>query len=61
MNILMEKKKSEGIKGQARVGKGLLTNHFEKIVLEKACELETRVSKPLERNSVSRLKQYLPS
>jgi hypothetical protein len=29
--------------------KGLLTIHFEKIVLEKACELETRVSKPLER------------
>jgi hypothetical protein len=49
MNILMEKKKSEGQKGRWRIGEGLLTNHFEKIVLEKACELETRVSKPLER------------
>ena len=27
----------------------LLTIHFDKIVLEEACELETRVSKPLER------------
>jgi hypothetical protein len=32
-----------------RLERGLLTIHFEKIVLEKACELETRVSKPLER------------
>jgi hypothetical protein len=45
----MEKKKSKGIKEKQGLESGLLTIHFEKIVLEKACELETRVSKPLER------------
>jgi hypothetical protein len=49
MNILMEKKKSEGIKGQARVGKLIIDYSFLRNCLEKACELETRVSKPLER------------
>ena len=49
MNILMEKKKSERIKGQVRVGKSIIDYSFGKIVLERACELVTRVSKPLER------------
>ena len=45
----MEEKKSERQKGRWKIGEALLTIHFEKIVLEKACELETRVSRPLER------------
>jgi hypothetical protein len=36
MNILMEKKKSEGIKGQARVGKRIIDYSFEKLNLEKS-------------------------
>jgi hypothetical protein len=41
-----EKGKVKGQKGGWRIGEGLLNNHFEKIVLGEACELETRVSKP---------------
>jgi hypothetical protein len=36
MNILMEKKKSKGIKGQVRVGKGIIDYSFEKLNLEKS-------------------------
>jgi hypothetical protein len=31
MNILMEKKKSKGIKGQARVGKLIIDYSFQKL------------------------------
>jgi hypothetical protein len=44
------KKKVKGQKGGWRIGEALLNNHFfEKIVLGEACELKTRVSKPLVR------------
>jgi len=36
MNILMEKKKSEGINERLRVEKALLTIHFRKLGLEKS-------------------------
>ena len=61
MNFIMEKKKSERIKEEIRVGKLILDYSFLEIDLERACELVMRVSKPLMRNSVSGLKQYLPS
>jgi hypothetical protein len=44
-----EKGKVKGQKGGWRIGEALLNNHFDKIVLGEACELETRVSKPLGR------------
>jgi hypothetical protein len=31
MNILMEKKKSERVKGQLRVGKGIIDYSFQKL------------------------------
>jgi hypothetical protein len=40
----------KGQKGGWRIGEALLNDHFEKIVLGEACELETRVSKPSVRN-----------
>jgi hypothetical protein len=44
MNILMEKKKSEGIKGQARVGKGIIDYSFKKIEFGEELGEQTRVS-----------------
>ena len=35
----------KGQKGGWRIGEALWNNHFEKIVLGEACELEMRVSK----------------
>jgi len=57
----MEKKKSERIKEEIRVGKLILHYSFLEIDLERAQELVKRVSKPSVKNSVSGLKQYLPS
>jgi hypothetical protein len=44
MNILMEKKKSERIKGRLRAEKSLLTIHFKILVLGEELGEQTRVS-----------------
>ena len=61
INILMERKEKVKNKRTREDGKRHYWQfHLEKS-LERAWELETRVSKPSRRNSVSGLKQYLPS
>jgi hypothetical protein len=41
--------------------RGLLNNHFEKIVLGEGCELETRVSKPLVRKFSFEVETVIPN
>ena len=44
MNILMEKKKSERVKGQLRVGKGIIDYSFKKLIFGEELKELTRVS-----------------
>ena len=56
-----EKGKSERTKRRMEDWRGLLNNYFGEFVLEKLANLRRGFRNPWEEESVSGLKQYLPS